>query len=133
MKATLHLKGGEGSGNFDHAGRPGLVGGSSPQSSLSLDYSDDPVDFVGRFRNIAEEFEDVQTSAELSKLKRKWVKLDDTTNLPQGTIGAVLYFHKKNKARLEANVTTVRSAAEQRADRILHITDSTGKRSTRKW
>lgn len=32
MKTMLALKGGEGSGNFGHAGRPGLVGGSSATS-----------------------------------------------------------------------------------------------------
>lgn len=30
MKLSIHLKGGEGSGNFGHAGRPGEQGGSGP-------------------------------------------------------------------------------------------------------
>lgn len=33
MKLTIRLKGGPGSGNFDHAGRPGKEGGSASGSS----------------------------------------------------------------------------------------------------
>jgi hypothetical protein len=36
MKLTLRFKGGEGSGNFGHEGRPGEVGGSAPSDSGSV-------------------------------------------------------------------------------------------------
>lgn len=35
MKAILRYKGGSGSGNFDHTGRPGEVGGSSSSSNIA--------------------------------------------------------------------------------------------------
>jgi len=35
MKFTIRLKGGPGSGNFGHKGRPGEVGGSAPKDSSS--------------------------------------------------------------------------------------------------
>lgn len=41
MKVTIRFKGGEGSGNYNHAGRPGEVGGSQPENgstALSNDY-----------------------------------------------------------------------------------------------
>ena len=38
MRVTFIHKGGPGSGNFGHAGRPGLVGGSAP-SGMQGDYS----------------------------------------------------------------------------------------------
>lgn len=38
---SLELNGGKGSGNFGHAGRPGLVGGSSPSESSSSTLTDE--------------------------------------------------------------------------------------------
>lgn len=36
MKLIMRLKGGEGSGNFDHKGRPGEVGGSGPGGGSAI-------------------------------------------------------------------------------------------------
>jgi hypothetical protein len=35
MKLTMRFKGGSGSGNFGHEGRPGLVGGSAPSNDTA--------------------------------------------------------------------------------------------------
>jgi len=35
MKAVIRYKGGSGSGNFNHSGRPGKVGGSAPSNMIS--------------------------------------------------------------------------------------------------
>lgn len=43
MKLMIH-KGGEGSGNFDHDGRPGLVGGSAPTHPLFEPYPELDID-----------------------------------------------------------------------------------------
>jgi hypothetical protein len=40
-RGAIRLKGGEGSGNFDHAGRPGKVGGSAPSSAIVTQLAED--------------------------------------------------------------------------------------------
>lgn len=40
-KLRLRYKGGKGSGNFGHAGRPGKVGGSAPGLGTRYNYTDD--------------------------------------------------------------------------------------------
>jgi hypothetical protein len=40
MKILITYKGGEGSGNFGHEGRPGQVGGSAPDGSAASDHAD---------------------------------------------------------------------------------------------
>jgi len=49
-KAAGAVKGGEGSGNFDHAGRPGLVGGSAPSGATPI------INTNGDFKKIVRDF-----------------------------------------------------------------------------
>jgi hypothetical protein len=47
MKSNIRLKGGSGSGNYNHAGRPGLVGGSGKPTRESLMANDmDAIDVI---------------------------------------------------------------------------------------
>lgn len=135
MNYKFRLKGGTGSGFHGHRGRPGLEGGSLPRgtesSVIDSDYSDDPNNYVSRFPEVKTEFESATDLKDLSKIKNKYVKASDAgSTLPDG---AWMYFHKKMVERIKSSVYSPRSAEESRADRILHITNSEGKVTSRKW
>lgn len=119
------MKGGAGSGNFEHEGRPGEVGGSATAIIPNIDYSDDPNHFVGRFQEVMHQFEAAKSRPELQKTKKS---LLDESKVPDGVI---LYFFKKNLDRFRST-DIGRTPAEARADRVLRIRDSTGKAIARK-
>lgn len=135
-KLTIRLKGGPGSGHFGHKGRPGQEGGSLPSdssaSAVGIDYSDDPNNFVSRFPQVREDFESASDPKELSKIKARYVKESDAgSTLPDGVW---IYFHKKVSSHLkQLDSYQPMSPKDARTERILHITNSEGKRTSRKW
>lgn len=73
MKIILRRKGGPGSGNFNHKGRPGLQGGSAPKSS-SYTYA----------RNSAEWREKAATNAPAPSTLYRWANLLEIHDAARG-------------------------------------------------
>jgi hypothetical protein len=88
-------------------------------------------DFETRFPEIAAEYAAVTDSITLGKVTRKWNKHADKDF--SISFGAINHFKTEVKARIAASMGTQRSAADSRADQILHITNSNGKRTARKF
>jgi hypothetical protein len=77
--AGINVNGGEGSGNFDHEGRPGLVGGSGSNEGLKM-YGFKGKDFRG----------DLGDEVDLTEYEKiindEFTKLDENANLQERTI-----------------------------------------------
>jgi len=142
--------GGPGSGNRGHTGGtggPGNPGGSSAKSA----------------RNIGAEFQSCTTNKEVNMLKKEVEAVIDPVEdevlrdkgahpekypdysayrvavvamIPVGyptSIGELDEMVQAAKDRIKSNIVSRRSAADARADRILTVTDSSGKKHARKW
>ena len=133
----IKFKGGAGSGNFGHAGRPGEVGGSSSggvggsADSLAIEvytefvstwFSPMPTDDM-----LYAAINTVRTS------KFRGDKLVDELTASGLSDGAALELIKLVKNAIKARESSPRSSEEAGIDRILHIRDSSGKTTARKW
>jgi len=150
MKGFLTFKGGQGSGNFGHDGRPGKVGGSSDSGggggggAAVIEGSAEHTPIIGtkkydadtigryaaRFPKVRLEFIQADSPAKVGQLKRKYdLLLDESNDVPAG---AYLAFREEALERLSRMNTSTRSASDARIDRILHIRDSAGKTTARR-
>lgn len=98
FKVKAILKGGPGSGHFDHAGRPGKVGGSQPShyTGPASRYENEPIEQVGNLRIpkhvIAKDIDELSevSHPSLGSTRPYWIA-------PDGTLISVLKFADKDE------------------------------------
>lgn len=132
MKLLLKFKGGQGSGNFGHAGREGQIGGSSSSDASSAKFYEDALDSVQHFPRKPDEVK-VKQAVDIAMQKKSFGTkthdfIQEQTGLSDGAIQAIL---KAVKDRYKTEETT-RSHADARADTVLRIRDSTGRAVARR-
>lgn len=102
MRLTLRFKGGAGSGNFNHSGRPGEIGGSSTSSSQSNFHEN----WITRPSNITDLQKTLQSTARLDNVRRHAQGLkpidDNSPRVPGFLHNGELVFSKRPGAHRDA-------------------------------
>ena len=113
MKFIIRMKGGEGSGNMGHAGRPGHLGGSAPSGSMSdgwnidkkssvVSSASDSMTRMGHTPSISETRTHVIVSSTLagsgSKMRMEYRINKTPKSLPlRGNDGRTILYNKEGK------------------------------------